>query len=62
MIEESPDHHQVKQWKESAMVVLAEWDKVWRALEKPGTLGESKAEACLEEIKRIKTKLQNERR
>lgn len=32
-------------WKESAMSVLAEWDRAWEAAGRPGHLGQSRAEA-----------------
>ena len=38
--------HEVREleaWKESAMMVLGEWEKVWEAAGKPGKLGASKA-------------------
>ena len=35
----------LRDWKASAMTVLAEWEKAWDALGRPGALGESKAEA-----------------
>lgn len=36
-------YEQLKTWKESAMQSFDEWDKVWEYLEKPGSLGKSKA-------------------
>ena len=38
--------HEVREleaWKESAMMVLGEWEIVWEAVGKPGRLGVSKA-------------------
>ena len=43
----------LRKWKKEAKVVLADWEKVWVALGSPGTLGQSKPEACLQEIDRL---------
>jgi hypothetical protein len=34
---------ELEAWKESAMLVLGEWEEVWEAAGKPGRLGASKA-------------------
>jgi hypothetical protein len=44
---------ELRAWKESAMSVLAEWDKVWETLGKPGRLGDSIAVASKKEIERL---------
>lgn len=44
---------QLRGWKESAMTVLAEWDRVHEALGQPGPLGASKALSSLAEIERL---------
>lgn len=46
--------HRLRVWKEEAMIVLQRWDKVWKALGKPGTPRESMAEACVKEVERLK--------
>ena len=38
---------ELERWKAEGMVVLAEWDRVWEALGRPGRLGESKALSVL---------------
>lgn len=38
----------LRQWKNEAMVVLAEWDLVWIAAGEPGRLGGSKARAVMQ--------------
>lgn len=35
---------QLRRWKEEAMLVLAEWERVWEAAGRAGPLGGSKAE------------------
>jgi len=45
-------------WKESAINVLGEWDKVHEALGKPGKLGESMAEASLLEVQKLRALVQ----
>jgi hypothetical protein len=45
-------------WKESAIKVMGEWDKVWTALGNPGKLGESTAAASLAEVKRLRALVQ----
>lgn len=37
----------LRRWKQEAMTVLAEWDRVHEALGRPGALGESKASGAL---------------
>lgn len=44
----------LRKWKKEAQLVMADWEKVWEALGSPGELGQSKAEAALEEIKKLK--------
>jgi hypothetical protein len=39
---------ELKAWKESAVLVLDEWEKVWKAAGKPGRLGASKAASVRE--------------
>ena len=39
-------------WKSEAMEVLTKWDEVFDALDKPGALGASKADAALAEVNR----------
>lgn len=41
-------------WKQSAMSVLAEWDKVFESLDSPGRLGSSKAASALTEVQRLR--------
>ena len=43
---------ELRAWKESALVVLSEWDRVHEALGSPGPLGMSKATCSLVEIER----------
>jgi len=45
-------------WKESAIKVLGEWDKVHEALGKPGKLGESMAAASLAEVQKLRALVQ----
>lgn len=45
-------------WKESAIKVMGEWDKVWTALGNPGKLGESTATASLAEVVRLRALVQ----
>jgi len=45
-------------WKESAINVLGEWDKVHEALGKPGKLGESMAAASLLEVQKLRALVQ----
>lgn len=49
------------QWKAEAMVVLAEWDRVYVALGEPGELGTSKAIAALIEVRRLISRIGVER-
>ena len=44
----------LEEWKESAINVMGEWDKVHEALGRPGKLGESIAAASLAEVERLK--------
>lgn len=37
----------LRAWKAEALIVLAEWEKVWEAAGRPGRLGESKATSVL---------------
>ena len=46
-------------WKDSAMAVLADWDRVFDALGQPGPLGRSKAANALAELDRLSA--ENER-
>ena len=48
----------LEQWKESAIKVMGEWDKVHEALGKPGKLGESMAAASVAEIERLRVLVQ----
>lgn len=43
----------LRRWKLEATQVLKEWDSVWDALNRPGVLGASKAEACEEVVRRL---------
>ena len=43
----------LREWKSSAMQMLAEWDLVFDALGRPGKLGASKAESALTEVERM---------
>lgn len=43
----------LRAWKESAMLVLGEWDGTFAACGSPGKLGESKAKAVRAEIARL---------
>jgi len=45
---------QLREWKDSAMAVLGEWDAVHAALGSPGDLGESKAAAVETEVTRLR--------
>lgn len=45
--------HDLRAWKESAMSVLAEWDRVHDALGRPGPLGRSLALNTLAEVERL---------
>jgi hypothetical protein len=47
----------LRQWKESAMSVLAEWDQAWEAAGKPGEIGSSIALATKDEIERLRRAL-----
>lgn len=42
----------LRQWKQEALIVLAEWEKVWEVAGRPGRLGASKAQATLDYIAR----------
>ena len=44
----------LKAWKDSAIALFAEWDKVHAALGSPGKLGQSMAQASLAEIERLR--------
>lgn len=48
----------LEEWKESAIKVMGEWDKVHEALGKPGKLGESMAAASLAEVVRLRDLVQ----
>ena len=48
----------LEQWKESAINVMSEWDKVHEALGKPGKLGESMAAASLAEVAKLRALVQ----
>jgi len=37
------ERDELQRWKDEAMLVLYEWDRVWVAAGKPGQLGDSKA-------------------
>jgi hypothetical protein len=52
---------QLRRWKAEAMVVLAGWDEVWEAVEKPGLahIGRIKSEVCLEEIQRLQSEVES---
>ena len=47
------ENDELRGWKESAINVLSEWDKVFDALGRPGKLGASKAESARAEVERI---------
>lgn len=47
----------LRNWKTSAMNVLAEWDTAWEAAGRPGKLGSSKAAATTSEIATLKRQL-----
>lgn len=44
----------LNRWKREAMSVMAEWDKVWVALGKPGQIGDKIPEVCKAEAKRLR--------
>lgn len=48
----------LEEWKESAIKVMSEWDKVHEALGKPGKLGESMAAASLAEVVKLQALVQ----
>lgn len=48
---------QLRSWKNLAMQVLAEWDKIHEELGKPGRLGQTKSNASLEEVQRWKDEI-----
>lgn len=50
----SDETYRLRVWKEEAMIVLQQWDKVWQALGKPGKIGDSMAEASRIEAERLK--------
>lgn len=55
--------HEVREleaWKESAMMVLGEWEKVWEAAGKPGKWGTSKAVSVREYLDNRRNLLTNE--
>lgn len=41
---------ELRGWKESAMRLLSEWDKIWETLGRPGQLGSGKAEEALKTV------------
>lgn len=49
---------ELKAWKESAMSVMAEWDKVYEALGRPGFIGSSMAASSLDEVKQLRQTIQ----
>lgn len=44
-------------WKDEALTVLADWEKVYDALGRPGLLGESKARAALVEVEALRARI-----
>ena len=44
----------LQEWKEAAIAVLNDWEKVWAAAGRPGSLGESKAEAVRALLARVR--------
>src|SRR5688500_2880037 len=42
----------LRRWKAEGLEVLNGWERVWRELGMPGRLGQSKASAVLDEVKR----------
>ena len=42
-------------WKDEALTVLSQWEKVWQAAGRPGPLGRSMAENTADEIARLKS-------
>lgn len=44
-------------WKDEALTVLSQWEKVWQAAGRPGPLGRSMAENTADEIARLKSDL-----
>jgi hypothetical protein len=42
-------------WKDEALAVLSQWEKVWQAAGRPGPLGRSMAENTAAEIARLKS-------
>ena len=44
----------LQEWKEAAIAVLNDWETVWAAAGRPGSLGESKAEAVRALLGRIR--------
>lgn len=47
----------LRDWKESAMRVLSDWDAVWEAAGQPGALGSSKARAVELEVRRLRQEI-----
>lgn len=45
-------------WKDEALTVLGQWEKVWQAAGRPGPLGRSMAENTAAEIARLKSDLE----
>lgn len=47
----------LRQWKAEAIVVLSEWDDVWKAAGCPGPLGGSKAAAVRDQLDRLRDEI-----
>lgn len=56
-VELTAEVERLRQWKESAMLVLAEWNRVWEALGKPGPLGSSNAVESKREVERLRAEI-----
>lgn len=52
----------LRRWKAEATQVLIAWDRVWVALDRPGALGTSKAEASEHEVERLRSITQTRHR
>lgn len=48
------ENRRLNRWKREALVVLDEWDSVWKAAGRPGKLGESIALATATEVEHLK--------
>lgn len=46
----------LRRWKEEALIVIGQWERVHDALGAPGELGQFKSLACVAEVERLKAR------